>query len=84
MRLPENGNDLLTVAAVGVLAMCVVTFDHEVLGHGSVCVLLPGRILLLSFPGVVSGGWPLGRFGVHCRESSSYCTNTKVGRLQLV
>jgi hypothetical protein len=34
MRLPENRNDLFTVAAVGVLAMCVVTFDHEALGHG--------------------------------------------------
>ena len=48
MRLPGNRNDLLTVAAVGVLAMCVVTFDHEALGHGGVCVLLHGRILLLS------------------------------------
>src|ERR1700676_921539 len=60
MRLPENGNDLLTVAALGVLAMCVVTFDHEVLGHGSVCVLLHERILLLSsspFRCDVRSGW---------------------------
>jgi hypothetical protein len=60
MRLPENRNDLLTVAAVGVLAMCVVTFDHEALGHGSVCVLLHGRILLLSsslFRCDVRSGW---------------------------
>jgi hypothetical protein len=60
MRLPENRNDLLTVAAVGVLAMCVVTFDHEALGHGSVCVFLHGRILLLSsslFRCNVQSGW---------------------------
>jgi len=60
MRLPEKRNDLLTVAAVGVLAMCVVTFDHEALGHGSVCVLLHGRILLLSsslFRCDVRSGW---------------------------
>jgi hypothetical protein len=48
MSSPENKNDLLTVAAVAILAMCVVTFDHEALGHGSVCLLLRGRIVLLS------------------------------------
>jgi hypothetical protein len=60
MRLPESKNDLLTVAAVGVLAMCVVTFDHEALGHGSACVLLHGRILLLTsslFRCDVRSGW---------------------------
>ena len=67
MRLPENRNDVLTIAAVGVLAMCVVTFDHEALGHGSVCVLLHGRILLLSsslFRCDVRSGWidPAGPF----------------------
>ena len=41
-------NDWLTVAAIGLLAMCVVTFDHEALGHGGACVALHGRILVLS------------------------------------
>jgi hypothetical protein len=60
MRLPKDKNDFLTVAAVAVLAMCVVTFDHEALGHGSVCLLLHGRILLLSstlFRCSVRSGW---------------------------
>ncbi|HTU51961.1 MAG TPA: hypothetical protein VMF56_15325 [Acidobacteriaceae bacterium] len=60
MRLPENKNDWFTVAAVSVLAMCVVTFDHEALGHGSVCLALHGHILLLSsslFRCDVRSGW---------------------------
>jgi hypothetical protein len=60
MRVAEDRNDLLTVAALGVLAMCVVTFDHEALGHGGVCVLMHGRILLLSsslFRCDVRSGW---------------------------
>jgi hypothetical protein len=43
----EN-NDWPTVAAIGLLAMCVVTFDHEALGHGGACLALHGRILALS------------------------------------
>jgi hypothetical protein len=60
MRLPENKNDWFTVAAVAVVAMCVVTFDHEALGHGSVCLLLHGHIVLLSsslFRCDVRSGW---------------------------
>ena len=41
-------NDWLTVAALGVLAMCVVSFDHEALGHGGACLLLGGHIQLLT------------------------------------
>lgn len=48
MTAPRNGNDWLTTAALGLLAMCIVTFDHEALGHGSACLLLHGRIRLLS------------------------------------
>jgi hypothetical protein len=44
----KSGNDWLTIAAIGVLAMCVVTFDHEGLGHGSACLLLHGHITLVS------------------------------------
>lgn len=56
----KSGNDWLTVAAIGVLAMCVVTFDHEALGHGSACLLLHGRITLLTssiFHCDVRSGW---------------------------
>ncbi len=37
-----------TVAAIGVLAMCVVTFDHEALGHGGACLALGGHIRALT------------------------------------
>lgn len=47
--------------------MCVVTFDHEALGHGSVCLLLHGHIRLLSsslFRCDIRSGWidPAGPF----------------------
>lgn len=41
-------NDSLTVAAIGLLAMCAVTVDHEALGHGGVCLLAGGHITLLT------------------------------------
>ena len=44
----KEWDDWLTLAAVGVLAMCVVTFDHEALGHGGVCLCLGGHIRLLT------------------------------------
>jgi len=58
--MPERGNDWPTVAAIGVLAMCVVTFDHEALGHGSICILLHGHIRLLTsslFRCDIRSGW---------------------------
>lgn len=48
MSLPTAKDDLPTLAAVGLMAMCVVTFDHEVLGHGSMCLALGGHIQLLT------------------------------------
>ena len=41
-------NDRLTIAAIGLLAMCIVTFDHEAMGHGGACLALHGHILTLS------------------------------------
>ena len=57
---PENRNDWLTTAALGLLAMCIVTFDHEALGHSSACIFLHGHIRLLSsslFRCDVRSGW---------------------------
>jgi hypothetical protein len=45
---PPDDNDLLTVAAIAIIPMCVVSFDHEALGHGSACLLLQGHIRLLT------------------------------------
>lgn len=61
--LPNNDflkNDWLTVAALGLLAMCMEPFDHEALGHGGVCLLLHGHIRLLTtslFQCDVSSRW---------------------------
>jgi hypothetical protein len=41
-------NDALTVAAIALAAMCLVTFDHEALGHGGACLALGGHILELT------------------------------------
>jgi hypothetical protein len=41
-------NDRLTVTAIGLAAMCLVTFDHEALGHGGMCLALGGRIRILT------------------------------------
>src|SRR5579862_32321 len=57
---PASKNDWLTIAALGLLAMCIVTFDHEGLGHGSACLFLHGHIRLLSsslFRCDVRSGW---------------------------
>jgi hypothetical protein len=48
MNLPTAKDDLLTLAAIGLMAMCVVTFDHEALGHGCMCLALGGHIQLLT------------------------------------
>jgi hypothetical protein len=62
-----NKNDWLTVAAIGLAASCIVTFDHEALGHGSACLALGGHIRLLTssiFRCDVRSGWidPAGPF----------------------
>jgi hypothetical protein len=53
-------NDWLTVAAIGLITMCVVTADHEALGHGSVCLLVHGHVTLLTsslFRCSAKSGW---------------------------
>jgi len=44
----DADNDSWTVAAIGLMAMVLVTFDHEALGHGGMCLALGGRILELT------------------------------------
>lgn len=56
----QQKNDWLTIIAIGLLAMCVVTFDHEALGHGGACLALHGHILALSssvFRCSAQSGW---------------------------
>ena len=53
-------NDLPTVAALALLAMCVTTSAHEALGHGGTCLALGGQIRLLTssvFRCSLSSGW---------------------------
>lgn len=52
--------DRLTVAALAVIAMCVVTSAHEALGHGGTCLALGGHIELLTsslFRCSLRSGW---------------------------
>jgi hypothetical protein len=44
----DANNDWWAVAAIGLMAMVLVTFDHEALGHGGMCLALGGRILELT------------------------------------
>jgi hypothetical protein len=49
MHLQKNErNDWCTVAAIGLMAMCLVTFDHEAMGHGGICLALGGHIEVLT------------------------------------
>jgi len=43
-----DSNDWYTAAAIGLAAMCLVTFDHEALGHGGTCLAMGGHIQVLS------------------------------------
>jgi hypothetical protein len=68
----KHKDDWLTAVAIGLLAMCFVTFAHEALGHGGMCLALGGHIRLLTsslFRCDVKTGWldvagPLGNLFV--------------------
>jgi hypothetical protein len=47
MRLDDD-SDGFTVSALGLTAMCLVTFDHEALGHGGMCLAIGGHIEVLT------------------------------------
>jgi len=40
--------DLLTIAAIAIVATVIADFIHEGLGHGGMCVATGGRPLVLS------------------------------------
>jgi hypothetical protein len=41
-------DDWFTVAAIALMAMCLVTFDHEAMGHGGICLAVGGHIEVLT------------------------------------
>jgi hypothetical protein len=41
-------DDRPTIAAIAILAMCIVTADHEAIGHGGACLAFGGHITLLT------------------------------------
>src|SRR5271169_1058047 len=48
-RLPEaTKTDLLTIAAIAIVATVIADFIHEGLGHGGMCIATGGRPLVLS------------------------------------
>ena len=49
--LPEATKlDLLTIAAIAIVATIIADFIHEGLGHGGMCVATGGRPLLALLP----------------------------------
>ncbi|HEY4113488.1 MAG TPA: hypothetical protein VGM17_05445 [Rhizomicrobium sp.] len=61
-------SDSLTVAAIAIAAMCIVTMDHEAIGHGTACLSQGGHINLVTSVyfrcsvqnGTVAAGGPIG------------------------
>ena len=41
-------DDIATVCAIAVIAICATAFAHEAIGHGGACLLLGGRIAQLT------------------------------------
>ncbi len=48
MASSSSRDSLPTVGAIALIAMCLVTFTHEGLGHGGACLALGGHVELLS------------------------------------
>lgn len=47
--VPDSGlDDIPTVCALAVIAVCITTAAHEAIGHGSACLLLGGHITELT------------------------------------
>src|SRR5262249_14732043 len=46
--VPSPRHDLLTVAAIGLVAYALANLLHEGLGHGGACLLVGGRPVVLS------------------------------------
>ena len=68
MTVDKTSNDWYTVAAISLMALCLVTFDHEALGHGGMCLALGGHIRVLTssiFRCDIRSMWiaPAGPFG---------------------
>lgn len=48
MASSSSRDSLMTVGALALMAMCLVTFAHEAAGHGGACLALGGRVELLT------------------------------------
>ncbi|HEX3944802.1 MAG TPA: hypothetical protein VHW69_12015 [Rhizomicrobium sp.] len=61
-------SDWWTIAGIAIAAMCIVTADHEAIGHGTACLSQGGHIDLLTSVyfrcsvqrGIVAAGGPIG------------------------
>jgi len=69
--MSRTQDDILTVAVVALAAMVVATVAHEVIGHGSVCLAIGGRVTKLTSVYFqcsarstwIAAGGPLGNLG---------------------
>src|SRR6187431_2835225 len=66
--MPEpEGSDVVTVAAIGVVAYLAANLVHEGLGHGGACLLVGGQAKAISsawFDGDLAGVGPWGQRAV--------------------
>jgi hypothetical protein len=61
-------SDEPTVAAIAIAAMCIVTADHEAIGHGAACLSQAGHINRVNSVyfdcsvkrGILAAGGPIG------------------------
>jgi hypothetical protein len=86
-------DDVMTVGAIATAAACLVTIDHEAIGHGIACLALGGHIALLTsvyFRCTIMGAWiaaagPAGNLVMATLAWLTFrCLPTRLSRLRLL
>jgi hypothetical protein len=76
--------DLVTIAAIGLLAGALVDFIHEGLGHGGVCLLVGGKPTLLTTMNFVWDDTGFPRWALRAVSAGGTIANLLAGALVLV
>jgi len=86
-------SDPPTIAAIAIAAMCIVTADHEAIGHGAACISQGGHINLVTSVyfdcsvkrGIVAAGGPIGNLiGAFIAWLLFQMTPARLARLRLL
>src|SRR5205085_6526702 len=76
--------DLVTIAAIGLLAGALVDFIHEGLGHGGACLLVGGKPTLLTTMNFVWDDTSFPRWALRAVSAGGTIANLLTGALALV